>query len=168
MHSLASLPSFPCLDAWPSTDQKRFHLGTEGDHHVFLGLLAFLPLLGCLAPYRPKTISFRYRKRNLLMIAYLVNTPHRPKHFHLNTERDNHAFLGLFAFLPLIPSLDSFSYWPKRFHFGTERDLHTFLGLLAFLHLLSFRYRKRNLLMIANFDNLGYQGFQGLQSFQGT
>ena len=63
MYSLACLPSFPCLDAWPSTDQKRFHLGTEGDHHVFLGLLAFLPLLGCLAPYRPKTFSFRYRMR---------------------------------------------------------------------------------------------------------
>ena len=107
------------------------------------------------------------------MIAYLVNkglqgsnTPHRPKRFHLSTERDNHAFLGL------IPSLASFPCFlplqTKTFSFCTERDLHTLLGLLAFLHLISFMYRKRNLLIIANFDNLGYQGFQGLQSFQGT
>ena len=64
---------------------KRFHLGTEGDHHVFLGLLALLPLLGCLASF-----------------PCLAPLPYRPKRFHLGTEGDHHAFLGLLAFLPLL------------------------------------------------------------------
>ena len=142
MHSLACLPSFPCLDAWPPTGQKRFHLGTAGDHHAFLGLLAFLPLLGCLAPYRPKTFSFRYRRRP-----------------------------SCIPWLPCLPSLASMlgSLQTKNVSFRCRRRPSCIPWVLAFLPLLSclapyrpktfsFRYRKRNLLMIANFVNIGFQG----------
>ena len=111
MPSLASLPSFPCLDAWPPIDQKRFHLGTEGDHNVFLGLLAFLPLLGFQG----------------------TNT--------LHTQI-------------------------KTFHFVTETIRPSLACLPSFICLASLHYKRLHLCryrMIANFDNLGYQGFPGLQ-----
>merc|ERR1712079_502962 len=35
----------------------------------------------------------------LISFPCLAPLPYRPKRFHLSTERDNHAFLGLLAFL---------------------------------------------------------------------
>ena len=134
---MACLPYFPSLAPLPYRP-KRFHLGTRGEHHAFLGLLALLTFLGSLS-LQTKTFSFRYKKRTSCLpgLACITSLPWLPyptdqKRFHLSTESDNHAFL------PLIPSVASFPYRPKRFHFGTERDHHTFLGLLAFLHLLGF------------------------------
>ena len=107
------LPYFPSLAPLPYRP-KRFHLGTEGDHHAFLGLLAFLPLLRCLAsfpclpsfPYRPKTFSFRYR----IMISNFVNigfqgtnTPHNQKRFHLSIDRQS-----CLPWFVCLPSLDFF------------------------------------------------------------
>ena len=80
MPSLACLPSFPCLDAWLPfpTDQKCFHLGTEGEHHAFLGLLALLPFLGSLT-LKTNTFSFKYR-------------PTTNQHYNINTPKHSNPF----------------------------------------------------------------------------
>ena len=77
MPSLTCLPYFPSLAPLPYRP-KRFHLGTEGDHHAFLGLLALLPFLGSL-PLQTKTFSFKYR-------------PTTNQHYNINTPKHSNPF----------------------------------------------------------------------------
>ena len=157
LKEMACLLYFPSLAPLPYRP-KHFHFGTEGDHHAFFGLLAFLPLLGCLAPYRPKTFSFKYRKRNLLMLAYLVNiglqgtnTPHRPKLFILVQKETTMPYLACLPsfpwFLPLLPS---------------PTDQNVFILVQKETIIPSLACLPSNICLMANFDSLGYQGFQCL------